>query len=159
VPELMFNDKLNYMWEDKKDYSGYHLLMRQAVANDFRGYFTTIDARCSKTIGFEGLDRALEKALGFSGAIKISKFFVWYFKYLAKENPALVKSIKSEKQLEDVFGFYRTRNINELNMFKTKDDRLFTEGVFHSRDGKRSFQPTFLEHGQLMFADALAAIK
>ncbi len=159
VPELKFNDKLNHMWENKNDYSGYHLLMHQAVANDFLGYFTTIDTRCSGKISFEGLDRALEKAFGFYGSMKISKFFVWYFKYLAKENPALIKSIKSEKQLEDIFGFYSTRNINEFNMLQTKDKRLFIEGVFRSKDGKKSFQPTFLENGQLMFADALAAIK
>jgi len=133
--------------------------MHQAVENDFRGYFTTIDARCSGKISFEMLDRALEKAMGFSGSMTISKFFVWYFKYLSKENPALMKSVKSEKQLEDIFGFYRTGNVSTFNDFLTEDKKLFPEGAFHSRGGGHSFQPTFLENGQLVFADALAAIK
>jgi hypothetical protein len=108
--------------------------MQEAVQNGFNGYFSEVDARDTTKIRMS--DRFLLS----------SSFFHEYFEYLKKETPSLIKIIKSPTELKKVFTSFGTYSMDRDETIKNHKE--YTK-----------FKLTFLEMNQMMFTDALSAIK
>ncbi|MBU4298871.1 hypothetical protein KJ636_02415 [Patescibacteria group bacterium] len=156
-----FGMSLDLYWSDPNLQRGhYDALMHQAVDGGFEGLFTEIDARDTSKIR---MDRRYN-TLGFSLFPKLpSAFFDKYFDFLQKELPSLTKIIGSPENLKQALIAQST---TEEGLFAEKREKeIYRQGKhyhnypYFSKEGKVSFEPTFLELGQLLFSDALSAVK
>jgi len=125
--------------------------MRQATDNGFDGYFVEIDPRDETKISMERKD-------SFHLA-EIHPFIDKYFEYLKRENPSLIKIIKTPEILSQMFRLYNS--LDQARYLKTliKDEKLFLVHPYYTKDGERTLDPTFLEMGQMMCSDAVMAIR
>lgn len=161
-----FGESLNFYWDPKIDELGvpmiighYDLLLYQAANAGFNGLFTEIDARDSSKIKMDNI---------FSVSHHIfpelsNDFFIKYFEYLQREHPKLAEIIKSPERLKEIL-IAQSTTMEKKGLIK-KIKKIFYEGKFHyyhtytTEKNKSSLEPTFLELGQKIFSDALAAIK
>jgi hypothetical protein len=173
-PALPFGESLNIHWNKKIGpyevlMGHYDILMHQAVEAGFKGLFTEIDARDISRIRMDNVPSQIPTS-NFPFEIPFlifpdlpDDFFVKYFEYLQREHPSLVKIIESPQKLKEFL-------ITQSSTFETKGlirrmKNFFYKGkgyIYHpyvTETGETSLEPTFLELGQKLFSDALAAIK
>jgi len=116
----------------------------------FNGLFAEIDARDISKIMMDEVYSKLPDS-----------FFENYFAFLKRENPNLVKIIDSPEKLKQALIQQSTTRkgiITREKIIYQKGKRYYGYPYFE-KSGKVSFEPTFLELGQHLFTDALAALK
>lgn len=155
IADQPFGKSLDLYWSDPKMQLGhYDVLMKEAVDAGFKGLFTEIDARDMSKICMDNLPDGSFPELP-------SDFYDKYFKFLQKERPSLTKIIGSPENLKQALIAQSTTDKGLL----AKDKVIYRKGIsyhyhaYFSKEGKVSFEPTFLELGQCLFSDALSAIK
>jgi hypothetical protein len=148
--DVPFGKSLDIYWSSKEKQRGdYDKLMREAVEAGFNGLFTEIDARDVSKINMDFISKLP------------SKFFKDYFSFLQKEHPSLAEKIGSAEKLENILKLLSLREggIWERTKIIDKKGVRYTSSPYLSQKEETSFEPTFLELGQSLFTDALAAIK
>jgi len=150
---------LDIFWSSPNGQLGhYDRLMKDLVKNGFDGNFLEIDARNTSKIK---MDNFLDKD-GRPFFPELPKeFYEIYFNYLQREDPALIKKIKTPENLKKFLmmqsttgdGFLKRDYSGDVNM-KNYHFTTYVENDFSD-----STLPTGMEMGQLIFSDALAAIK
>jgi len=151
-----FGESLDWHWSIKFNQQGhYDVLMKDAVIAGFNGLFTEIDARDKSRIKMDNVFAIFFPNLPF-------KFFKNYFEFLRREHPFLTDIIGSPKKLRDVL---MKQSITAVGIFARQKKVFIKYGKqyyfypYLTKEGETSFEPTFLEFGQHLFGDALAAIK
>ena len=132
----------------------YDVLMKDAVKAGFNGLFTEIDARDVSRIIMDWTDNFIFPALPYD-------FFEVYFEFLKREHPLLANYIGSPVKLKEVLRLQSTTEEGILGRrrFFYTNGKIYWAYPYVTKEGKTSFEPTFLELGQHLFSDALAAIK
>jgi hypothetical protein len=150
-----FGESLKLRWANKSTQQGhFDVLMKDAVNAGFNGLFTEVDARDVSRVIMDNLLAELFPDLPYD-------FFENYFNFLRREHPFLADTVSSVKKLRKVLI---KQSITEEGIL-AREKEVFKYGKQYSsypyltKEGKTSFEPTFLEFGQTLFSDALAAIK
>lgn len=160
---IPFGKSLKDFWETgtylKEHYGN---LMHEAVDNGFKGLFSEVDARDTSRINMDHKGYGLDIFEIFTAYPTLpNSFFDKYFEYLKREQPHLAEILNSSSGLKKALKAQATTDMNIL--FKTKkniyEGKHYSMFPYYSQKGKKSFEPTFLELGQKLFSDALAAIK
>lgn len=150
-----FGISLDLYWSNPKTQDGdYDALMHKAVETGFNGLFTEIDARDVSKV-------KMDTTIFCSFPELDPGFFPQYFDYLQKEHPNLAKIIGSPENLKQTLIAQSTTRKG----LEAREKKIYRQGKYYcgypylGKEGKVSFEPTFLELGQCLFTDALAAIK
>ncbi len=150
---LPFASSLDLLWSKwERDYG---VLMHEAVDAGFNGLFTEVDARDNSRVEMDNV--SVESFPKLSPT-----FFDEYFDFLQREHPTLTKIIGSPKNLKE---FLITQSTTKKVGIILEREEIYSQGKFYisypylSKKGEISPEPTFLELGQHLFTDALAAIK
>ena len=145
-----FGESLGLRWSEKSSQIGsYDALMHEAVDSGFSGYFTEVDARDASKIGMDNPHDLPDS------------FFEKYFSFLQREHPVLAQKIGGPKDMKKIL----VKQSSTPEQLRKRDVSMYLEGKRYSShpyletDGTASLEPTFLELGQRLFSDALAAIK
>ncbi len=150
-----FGESLELGWSSQEGQLGdYDVLMKDAVRSGFNGLFTEIDARDISKIEMDF--QKLFFLIIFSNSPPA--FFKEYFEFFKKEHPFLADIIGSSKKLKKVLIAQSTTREGILKIVY-KGGKAYNSYPYLTKEGKTSFEPTFLELGQKLFTDALAAIK
>lgn len=140
----------------EKEKGFYDVLIKDAIKAGFNGFFTEIDARNTSKIKMDHIDAQFFPPLP-------TEFFEKYYDYLITQQPSLIKYIKSPQELEKILKSLSTSYEGILARKKIiqifQNGKCYTSPSYITKKGEVSFEPTFLELGQLLFSDALAAIK
>ena len=150
-----FGESLELRWANEFTQKGhYDVLMKDAVKAGFNGLFTEIDARDISRIIMDWTDNFIFPALPYD-------FFEVYFEFLKREHPLLANYIGSPVKLKEVLRLQSTTEEGILGRrrFFYTNGKIYWAYPYVTKEGKTSFEPTFLELGQHLFSDALAAIK
>lgn len=160
-PDRSLGDSLDIHWSNLEEQnSDYDALMHEAVDAGFKGFFTEVDARDVSKIRMD------HSAFLFSSILPDFpySFFQKFFEFFQSEHPKLAEKIGSPENLQQVlikqsittdrglFAPYRNKEIY-------RHGRAYTNYPYLTQKGKDSLEPTFLELGQFLFTDALAALK
>jgi len=150
-----FGGSLELFWANESAQGGhFDVLMKDAVKAGFNGLFTEIDARDISRV-------QMDVTPSFSFPDLPDQFFEHYFNYLKREHPFLANTVGSPEKIREVL---MRQSTTEVGIF-TREKEVFKYGKrycsypYLTKEGKISFEPTFLEFGQLLFSNALAAIK
>jgi hypothetical protein len=152
---LPFGESLEAYWASESfQYGDYDVLMKDAVRSGFNGLFTEVDARDISRI-------RMDQTATFTFPELPDNFFETYFEFLKREHPLLANYIGSPVRLKNVLmlqsttreGIFRRRKIFY------KNGKIYWAYPYLTKEGGTSFEPTFLELGQHLFSNALAAIK
>jgi hypothetical protein len=138
----------------------YDALMKDAVKSGFNGLFTEVDARDASRIKMDNtIDNVFYILFLFPDLP--DDFFKNYFEFLKREHPSLASKIGSPKNLKKVLKIQSTTHDGTIRRRKGvfKYGKQYFGYPYLSKRGGISFEPTFLELGQHLFSDALAAIK
>jgi hypothetical protein len=156
IVRLPFGESLEAFWAyESFQYGHWDVLMKDAVRFGFNGLFTEIDARDISRVQMD----VIPSSLRFPDLP--DQFFEHYFNYLKREHPLLANIIDSPEKLREVL---MKQSTTEEGIFARKKVVFKYGKGYHlfpylTKEGKTSFEPTFLEFGQHLFSDALAAIK
>jgi len=163
--DIPFGKSLELYWSDPDCQRGdYDKLMKDAVDEGFRGFFTEIDARDTSKIKMDNTELFTLPDLFILPDLS-EAFFSEYFKFLETQHPKLAEEIGTPEKLKEYLvalsstheGMFRRRAIEGGIIFRNgKQYRAFP---YITKEGKTSFKPTLFELGQHLFSDALAAIK
>jgi hypothetical protein len=134
--------------------------MKDAVEAGFSGLFTEVDARDESKISMDASSAADLFGI-FVFPDLPHDFFENYFEFLKREHPSLANIIGSPQKLKEVL-MLQSSTIEGIYIRRKElyhNGKVFSPYPYITKEGKTSFEPTFLELGQQLFADALAAIK
>jgi hypothetical protein len=148
-------NSLDVRWSARRWQQGhYDALMHEAVTGGFKGFFTEVDARDQSKIMMDHTVKHVFPNLPDS-------FFKKYFEFLKKEHPHLAEKIGSVKDLKHSLKKQSTTGEGPPGKVKIirRQGKNYSPYVYFTQTGEVSLEPTFLEMGQYMFTDALAAIK
>jgi hypothetical protein len=165
--DATFGASLELLWTGTESPRGsYEDLMKDAVKSGFNGLFTEIDARDSSKVKMDRIfsDTFLTPSTPalFDDFLKnYTDFLKNYFGFLKREHPFLADIIGSPEKLGEVLMKQSTTEIGIPIRIKIifKYGKEYFPYPYLTKKGKTSFEPTFLELGQHLFSDALAAIK
>jgi hypothetical protein len=153
-----FGKSLELSWSGLRfQRGGYDVLMKDAVESGFNGLFTEVDARDTSRIIMDNLP-----LFGLFPNLPDDFFKNYYFEFLMREHPSLAKSIGSPGNLKEVLRVQSTSVEGIYDGYFKKvfrGGKQYTPHPYYTKSGDISFEPTFLELGQFLFSDALAAIK
>jgi hypothetical protein len=158
-----FGESLNLRWSNLKGQRGnYDALMHEAVDGGFDGLFAEIDARDKSKIRMDSIDS--DSFFSFLVFPELpDAFFDNYFTFLKREHPSLAEKFGSPENLKQALIKQSTTFQGLLAKGRYKE--IYQKGKMYScypylgERGEVSFEPTFLELGQKLFTDALAALK
>lgn len=159
-PTRPYGTTLDLYWSNPESQDAvYDALMHEAVESGFEGFFTEIDARDISKIKMDVMPLIIAPRLVFP---KLSPdFFNKYLEYLQKEFPSMTKIVSSPKKLKENLIAQSTtkKGIGSRRKIIYQQGKGYFGSPYLSKEGKTSFEPTYLELGQYLFSDALSAIK
>lgn len=132
--------------------NGFGELMQDAMNGGFRGVFAEVDPRDWSKVS---LDLSLDE-----GSLPDS-FFVTYFEYLKRENPALAGRIGDVENFRNLLRKQTHRKLAILEEESSDKTTRQANGFVADVDGggEISVVPTGLEFGSQLFSDALSSIR
>lgn len=147
-----YGDSLDLYWTH--DLGNYDELMRSAVEGGFHGKFGEVDARFDRPL----LD---PKGDGAQHLLFPDNFYEDYFHYLQQSFPSDAQDLQNWQELKKVSqqlassneGIYGHAQLEQIHGLQKADF------PYRDKDLKLQDQMTSFEYGQVLFADALAAIK
>src|SRR3989338_5982323 len=146
---------LHAWWRNPKLQQGhYDTLMHETVKGGFGGLFAEVDARDISNV-------QMDSTGDFVSPLLPEKFFEKYFEFLKKEHPKLTEKIGTPQNLE---GMLKKHSMTREGLFGrglavVRGGKKYISYPYLTQDGETSIEPSFLELGQFLFSDALAAIK
>ncbi|NTW75596.1 MAG: hypothetical protein HGB34_01720, partial [Candidatus Moranbacteria bacterium] len=134
-----------------KKYGHYDRLMHRAVQSGFKGLFAEVDARDTRD-DWEVLMEINER----NPFPFMDDFYEKYLEYIRREHPALYAEIGSEDRFRKLLFLQLTGEPNRqvVHGSRTYDDRRAVGSDFEYAP-----DPEGLEFGQVIFSDALSAVK
>ena len=141
----------------------YDKLMKQLVESGFTGLFTEVDMRDDSMISMDSnMDMDLKDfhwKMFFPNLPE--DFFKKYFAFLEKEDPTLAHEIGSPEELKTVLRKQSTTSwgLSLQKKIRYIKGKRYYAHPYLKKEGGVSYTPTSLELGQMIFSDALAAIK
>ena len=148
-----YGTSLQERYMENVPFFGYDTLMRRAKGAGFRGLFAEVNARDRSKVNIDPM-------MPFSNImypILVSgEFRKNYLEYIRKENPALYEKIGSEENFEHILSQQLSAVPSNT---KYHNARLFIESKMVDGNGAFSRSSQGFEFGQMMYSDALSAIK
>lgn len=179
-----FGESLRAYWSDPHlQGDEFYSLVHEAAENNFAGLFAEVDARDTSKVS---MDAEIKQMHGIPIGDRFPRlpaaFYDKFFQFLEREHPHLAEKIGSPQYLQ---ALLREQSISDKSVAVSgrtiyKDGKAFSslpyvseppipeppKPAWDSFPGQRrvplpkvSLEPTFLELGQHLFTDALAAIK
>jgi len=159
IAQRPFGKSLDLYWSSLNHQRGhYDALMKEAVESGFSGLFTEVDARDISKVRMDH-DFASNRKVRYPELP--DEFYQDYFEYLKRKHPSLTKIIDSPEELKAFLMLQSLVSIRRRMRGRdvVEEGKIYYLYPYLTETRRVSYQPTFLELGQMLFTDALAAIK
>jgi hypothetical protein len=150
-----YGKKLEHQYEGDGSHDGdYDKVMRRAIKSGFRGFFAEVDARDTRENWEAFIEMDREVSIPFR-----NDFYRTYLEYIRREHPALFAEIGSEARFRELLARQPTSTTTETDRRVIRHGRSYMDRRAVGTDLDYVPDPEGFEFGQMMFSDALSAIK
>lgn len=156
-----YGKSIPYYYELKGRNGVYDALIKETIEEGFDGFFTEVDARDVSKIAMDNILIITRKKIEVVFPFLPEDFFKNYYKYLITQQPSLKEEIKNYYELKKYLKLLSTTEEGIVSRREKilKNYKIYFSFPYITKEGRTSYLPTYLELGQTLFSDALAAIR